>query len=242
MRPRNEAYGTSLMIEKDLPHRFIYLGDVYENGTIEDYANNYDPVFGKFKAITRPIPGNHDWHSRLSGYKNYWPDTKSFYSKEYGGWKLFFIDTNIPMAPGTPQYEWAKTRASEWTKPVIVFHHHHLYSAGGHGDQPQVAPLMDLFSDRLCLGVSGHTHNMQLFRQFKNYRQIVVGCGGREHYPVNESDARLEFSSTDYGALRMDLSPGRCDLGFFRYDGTLLYSLTVGTAPMRKKRFPLWLP
>lgn len=228
MEPRKEAHGISKIIESDNNiHRFLYLGDVYENGTPQDFAERYDPVFGKFKSITRPIPGNHDWNSKLHGYKEYWPDKPPFYSKEYGGWKLFFIDTNLSMKPNSPQYEWAKSRSREWKKPVIICHHHHLYSAGGHGDQRQVRPIIDLFKDRLCIGLSGHTHNMQLFKTFGSYTQVVVGCGGRELYPVNMDDGRLAWGSNSYGALRMDLSPGRAGLAFVQHDGAILYQTVI---------------
>jgi hypothetical protein len=224
MKPRDEAFGIAKQIDADKTiHRFLYLGDVYENGTVEDYAQRYEPVFGKFKYMTRPIPGNHDWHSKLAGYKSYWKDTPPFYWKDYGGWKVLFLDSNLSVQPGSPQYEYVKARAPQWKGPVIVCHHHHLYCAGGHGDQPQMKPILDLFNAHYCVGLSGHTHNMQLFKTFKNYTQIVVGCGGREMYPVNQGDGRLAWSSNDFGALRMDLSPDKLALAFVRHNGEVLH-------------------
>ncbi|MEJ2240238.1 MAG: metallophosphoesterase family protein [Gemmatimonadales bacterium] len=38
------------------------LGDnVYERGTEENFAKCYDPTWGRHKAVTRPVPGNHDY-------------------------------------------------------------------------------------------------------------------------------------------------------------------------------------
>ena len=48
----------------------LTLGDnVYQYGTAEEFAECYDPTWGKFKERTRPIPGNHDFRPEgASGY------------------------------------------------------------------------------------------------------------------------------------------------------------------------------
>ena len=38
------------------------LGDnAYEDGTAADFRECYDPSWGKYKARTKPAPGNHDY-------------------------------------------------------------------------------------------------------------------------------------------------------------------------------------
>jgi len=52
--------------------RLIYLGDVYEDGTAQQFTTNYAPTYGRFAGRTAPTPGNHDWRNHESGYDPYW--------------------------------------------------------------------------------------------------------------------------------------------------------------------------
>jgi hypothetical protein len=57
----------------DQPHdRVLYLGDVYENGTAEEFTRNYQTTYGRLARVTAPTPGNHDWSNEDSGYAPYW--------------------------------------------------------------------------------------------------------------------------------------------------------------------------
>jgi hypothetical protein len=43
--------------------------NAYQSGTASEFADYYDPTWGREKAITRPIPGNHDYLTPgASGY------------------------------------------------------------------------------------------------------------------------------------------------------------------------------
>ena len=55
------------------PTRVLALGDnQYEGGTLADFMASYDPTWGRFKSITRPVPGNHEYGSRNAiGYFDY---------------------------------------------------------------------------------------------------------------------------------------------------------------------------
>lgn len=59
------------MIERQRPDRLLYLGDVYERGTHEEWDEHYEPAFGRFASITAPTPGNHEWYLRDEGYRPY---------------------------------------------------------------------------------------------------------------------------------------------------------------------------
>src|SRR4051794_11822843 len=46
--------------------------NVYESGTAEEFAQCYDPIWGRFKSRTRPSPGNHDYATgNAVAYFNY---------------------------------------------------------------------------------------------------------------------------------------------------------------------------
>ena len=48
----------------DIGGTVLTLGDnAYEDGTPAEFADCYDPSWGRYKDRTRPSPGNHDYHS-----------------------------------------------------------------------------------------------------------------------------------------------------------------------------------
>src|SRR5687768_5169814 len=52
------------------------VGDnVYPDGTPDEFAECYDPTWGRHKERTRPAPGNHDYHTPgAAGYFAYFGD------------------------------------------------------------------------------------------------------------------------------------------------------------------------
>ena len=55
--------------------------------------------------------------------------------------------------------------------------------------------------------------------------QFVSGAGGRELYPVDETDERLEFSDDErFGGMRLELRPGTARYEFVADDGSVLDS------------------
>src|SRR6201999_3646518 len=60
------------LIGREPPARLLFLGDLTNGGTAAEYASLYEPSYGRFKAITSPTIGNHDWRERVEGYDAYW--------------------------------------------------------------------------------------------------------------------------------------------------------------------------
>lgn len=79
----------------------LLLGDnQYPDGTPADFAQYFDPTWGRFKALIRPAPGNHDYHTNgAAGYFGYFGSsagdpTKGYYSYDLGAWHLVALNTN----------------------------------------------------------------------------------------------------------------------------------------------------
>lgn len=211
------------MIANSNPSLFLYLGDVYDSGTIEEYEY-YNHAFGKLKSITHAIPGNHDHCSNLQGYRNYWGHARPYYSFEFCGWKFFCLDSLLECHPNSSQYLWVERQSLHWNGPVTLCFHEHLFSAGGHGDLDHVGDIIQLFSNRTCIGLSGHTHNMQRFKPVSRYTQFVVGSGGQTLYPLNYTDDRLAWAGEFHGALKLVYSPEILYHEFVGIDGKVLDS------------------
>ena len=77
------ADGVSNLIASWDPNLFLYLGDVYEKGTQSEFYNWYgtsSTFFGRFRSITDPIVGNHEYTSSASaaGYFDYWDNIPNY--------------------------------------------------------------------------------------------------------------------------------------------------------------------
>ncbi len=57
----------------NIPGTVFTLGDnAYPDGTAAQFEDCYDPTWGRHKERTRPIPGNHDYHTKgASAYLDY---------------------------------------------------------------------------------------------------------------------------------------------------------------------------
>lgn len=216
--------------------RFLYLGDVYGpglegpargDGNAEDYRDRYAPLYGALAGRTAPTPGNHEWPQRGDGYEPYWRRVigkapPAYYAFRLGGWTVLSLNSQAPHDAGSEQVRWLARQVARPGTCRLAFWHRPLFSTGRHGDQPDVAPLFHALRGHAVLVVAGHDHNMQRFRPVGGITQVVSGAGGHDRYDVRR-ESRLVFGDdADYGALRIDLRPGRARLRFVAADGRVL--------------------
>jgi acid phosphatase type 7 len=229
----HEAKRLAAQIAKDRPKRVIYLGDVYEHGTADDFRARFATVYGALAARMEPTPGNHDWPAHATGYDPYWRNVKQrrvphHYAFSLGGWRLLSLNSETPG--DSAQLAFARRElARAKGNCVIAFWHRPRIDAGLHRDEaPAVDPLWRVVKGRAALVLSGHDHNLQRFRPIGGTEQLVVGAGGRERYNVDEGDSRLAWSDDRVdGALRMRLAPGIARLSFVAASGEVLDRTTV---------------
>ena len=219
------------LVARGKPDRFLYLGDVYEEGTKDEYKENYDPVFGRIKRVTAPTPGNHEWPKRDEGYHPYWRsvtgrDIPDYYKFTIAGWEILSLNSSTSFDDGSPQIRWLRSNLPGNGTCRLAFWHRPRYGFGDHGHQPELAPLWNALRNRAALVVNGHEHNMQRFHRRDGITELVAGAGGRGIYRIKpEERAKLAFANdTDFGALRLRLRPGRADYRFVAVDGRTLDS------------------
>ena len=218
------------------PDRFLYLGDVYGpavlsllrgDGTADDYRERYAPLYGALARRTAPTPGNHEWPRRGEGYEPYWRAVTgrtppAWYGFRVAGWTLLSLNSQAPHGPGSAQLRWLAHRVARPGSCRLAFMHRPRFSAGRHPDDPGLDALFGALRGHAALLVTGHDHNMQRFRPIGGITEIVAGAGGHSHYELH-ADARLAFADDrDYGALRIDLRPGRARLRFVSVGGQVL--------------------
>jgi hypothetical protein len=85
---------TADLVESLAPDAVAVLGDAQdERGRLEAYQQAYDPTWGRFKAITHPVPGNHDYmaapkRKAAAGYFAYFGSVAGDPSRGYYRWRL----------------------------------------------------------------------------------------------------------------------------------------------------------
>jgi len=226
------AREVAALVARDRPDGILYLGDVYEQGTPEEFEENFADVYGDLVGMMWPTPGNHEWPSREVGYDRFWERVRGtrlpyYYAREAGGWQL--LSVNSEDAGDGEQLAWLREQAAAGGDCRLMFMHRPRFTAGLHEDeQDEVAGLWDAVRGSAALVVSAHDHNLQRFEPVDGTVQYVSGAGGDERYEVDEEDPRLAFGEDDaFGALRIELRPGRADLTFVAADGTPLDRSTV---------------
>ena len=211
--------------------RVLALGDMqYPSASLAEFQTFYDPTWGRVIDKTDPIPGNHEYLTPdASGYFDYFgaragPRGLGYYSFDLGSWHLIALNSNIPVAEGTPQNNWLEQDlAADTSVCTLAFMHHPRFSSSG-SFRSRTAPLwQDLYGDRTDVVLAGHSHNYERFAQqtprgvasARGIRQFVVGTGGINLKPAKAPAANSEvFQSHTFGVLRLTLHPTSYDWQF----------------------------
>jgi len=218
---------------------FFYLGDVYETGSAADFANYYDPVYGGYKAKTRPTPGNHEWGARATGYDAYWGPAYSsphYYSFDSGGWHIISLNSEESSAVGSAQRAWLEADIAEHPGTcTLAFWHKPRYAVASRtpsgsplGGDSSTAGLWDPLEGSASVALTAHLHNYQRLDPIDGITSIMVGTGGKgaQHHtftqppPASNPDSAY-LNDTDFGALKLVLDHRRADFSFVDLAGTV---------------------
>jgi hypothetical protein len=218
------------------------LGDtVYESGTPQQFADCYDPTWGRHKRRTRPAVGNHEYlTSGAAGYFGYFgaaagDPAKGYYSYDLGSWHVVVLNSNCTpvggCGAGSPQETWLRQDlAAHPTKCTLAYWHHPLFNFGEHGNDLNVQALWQaLYEAGAEIVLSGHDHNYQRWTpqtpsgtqdDARGIREFVVGTGGKNHYALGAPPPNVEASNDEtFGILQLTLHPDSYDWQFLPIAG-----------------------
>jgi hypothetical protein len=216
------------------------LGDnAYPNGAETDYATYYAPTWGRHKARTRPVPGNHEYNTPgAAGYFGYFgaaagdPST-GYYSYDLGGWHIIALNSNLAANAGSPQEQWLRADlAGSQARCTLAYWHHPRFSSGTtHGNSILMRDLWQaLYEYDAELVLSGHEHNYERFAPqtpdgaadpSKGIREFVAGTGSNSAYPFGapKANSEVRFNSGP-GVLKLTLYPDRYEWQFIPVSGS----------------------
>ncbi|HEY1598076.1 MAG TPA: LamG-like jellyroll fold domain-containing protein [Pirellulales bacterium] len=188
------------------PNFLLHCGDVVDDGFAKNQwlKDLFEPCSTLMAQIpTFPVIGNHEKDSHW--YYDYFslPKPEYYYTFRYGNAQFFMIDSNRPLDPGSPQYEWLeKELASSKAAWKFTCHHHPCFSSdendyGDHVKGPpghtffygdrnarKVVPLYEKYG--VDIAFNGHIHLYErtwpIFEMAINQRQgvryLTSGGGG----------------------------------------------------------------
>jgi acid phosphatase type 7 len=192
--------------------------NAYSTGSTTEYTNCYDPTWGRHKARTKPIPGNHEYGTAgAAGYFQYFNNIPSYYAYNLGAWRIYALNSQIDVSAASAEVAWLQADlAANPSQCVLAYWHEPRWSSGSaHGSNSAMQTLWQiLYNAGAELVVNGHEHNYERFAEMnasgaavtQGLREIVVGTGGASHYafgtPLSTSQVR---NSSTYGVLKLTL-------------------------------------
>ena len=220
------------------------LGDTaYPSGSYEDFADCYEPTWGRHKNRTRPAIGSHEYDT--PGAVPYWEyfgesageAGKGWYSYDIGSWHVVVLNGRCAEVggchEGSEQYEWlradleanpARCTAAYWDTP--------RYSSGErHGDDLTFVPFWQvLYEHGAEFVMGGNDHHYERFAPQTPYgdldlsdgiRQFVVGTGGRFLRPLSDTPSANSETRDNltFGVLRVGLLEDSYEWEFVPVEG-----------------------
>jgi acid phosphatase type 7 len=227
----NEA-ATALLLDAIAGTVFTTGDNVYPIGAAAEYANCYEPTWGRHKARTRPSAGNHDYGiAGAPHYYNYFgasagPAGLGYYSYELGDWHIVVLNSNIARGAGSVQEQWLRNDLAANTKPcTLAYWHHPLFNSGAsHGNDPSQAALFKaLYEHHADVIVNGHEHIYERFAPQNvngqadpnGPRVFIVGTGGVPFYGIGTVQPNSEVrNNTTHGVIKFTLKANSYDWQF----------------------------
>lgn len=223
------------------PQYVLTLGDQqYDDGDLSDFEGSYSRTWGRFQSITKPVPGNHEYHSSdASGYFDYFGSqttSPGYYAFDVGRWRIYALNSNCSDIDCDQEAAWLDRdmAAHPQTCTAIAMHHPRYSSDSQHGDSTEVQRFWEIaIEHRADLALAGHAHDYERFRAMDADGNVtaagvvsfVVGTGGKSLY---DSDGPREGSVLFYnhraGVLALKLGDDRYGWAFKDVDGKVVDS------------------
>jgi hypothetical protein len=165
------------------------LGDnQYNCGGASTWAQSYDPSWGQQKAITHPVPGNHEYLTSggtdcstapdAKGYFQYFGSaagdpTKGYYSYDLGSWHIIAMNSECGYVAslgscqlGSPEETWLRNDlAAHSAAPCTMayWHRPRYVSTTSGGDSSFSQFWKDLYAAHADVILTGHAHWYERF-------------------------------------------------------------------------------
>ncbi len=220
--PKYQDEATAALIDS-VPGVVFTTGDnAYPDGRVADFGC-YASSWGRFKNRTRPVPGNHDYHTAngaeyfsafgpLAG-----PAGRGYYSYDAATWHIIALNSEIDT---TEQLIWLRADLAAHPYPcVLAYWHRPLFTSGAvHRGSKKVRPYfaaLDRAGAEIVL--NGHSHQYERFfaqtaagvPSERGIVEFVVGTGGATLHRFGKTQPNSAVrDDSNHGVLELRLYPG----------------------------------
>jgi len=223
------------------PTAVLALGDQqYGNGSLATYRQHYARTWGRFRAVTKPVPGD---EKDLSGYYSYFAaqtQPPGYYAFDVGSWRVYALNDNCTRIDCDAELAWLdQDMAANPRDCSAIMLHTPLYGSGiDHGGHPAVVrPFWRVaLAHGTDLALAGHLHQYERFPPMglwgradpRGMASFIAGTGGASMRPLTESRAAHseEFDNSTAGVLSLRLQKGRFS---WRYRNVDQYNIDAGS-------------
>lgn len=225
--------------------------NAYPNGRAQDYANCYEPAWGRHKHRTWAQLGNHEYDTGTADPTwDYFGDRagprgKGYYSFDLGDWHVVVLNDNadfVPFKAGSEQDLWlqADLAASTAKCTIAIFHQPMVMSSDdGFTYRSSRKILWDrLYAAGAEIVLNGHQHFYERFTPMTpaqvrddatGIRQFIVGTGGdSSKEPTVDIHPMSEVRSDNFGVLKLALYPDRYEWEFLGIPGSTFTDTGTG--------------
>jgi hypothetical protein len=206
----------------------LALGDnQYYCGGYKAFMQSYDLSWGRVKAITHPVVGNHEYltfngldctsaNEGAIGYFQYFGSaagdpTKAYYSFDIGAWHLIALNSNCGdiggCGPTSPEGRWLEEDLTAHSNLcTLAYWHIPLFSSGDHASPNSHAIWQTLYKHNVDVVLNAHDHIYERFApqtpdgkldSILGIREFIVGSGGANHSPLESIAPNSEVRNTD---------------------------------------------
>ncbi len=210
--------------------------NAYPNGTAQDFAQCYDPAWGRHKPRTYAVPGNHDYiQPGAAPYYEYFGERAGspgigYYSFTLGAWHIITLNSEVATGAASPQVAWLRNDlAANHPACTAVIWHKPLYSSGPNGDNPFMREIWRVLYDaNVDVIINGHDHDYERMApqdpdgrrdSARGIRQFIAGTGGAQLYEFAAAHANTEVWFSVWGVLQFTLRANDYDWRFIPIAG-----------------------
>jgi len=211
------ANGLAQSIALSGPDLFLYLGDIYQDGTFTENLNHYGQnsmdggsgsLWGQMGRITQPTMGDHEAPNRAA-WRDYFHGRPVYTSFRFAN--VLFLDlasAGEPMGVGSAQYNWVQsilTSTTDPPPPCIVAYFQNPALAKSTIKSKFLAMWTLLTDNGGDLVLNGNIHTMIQYKPLNDQLQLpspgqatmvqlISGAGGHSMGGAFTGDSRVEWS------------------------------------------------
>jgi hypothetical protein len=226
---------TAALVQSLQPTAVLTLGDnAYPSGSADDFRKYYDPSWGKFKSITHPAVGNHEYETPgASAYLDYF-GVRPYYSYDVCGWHLYSLNRELSGSEREAELSWLHDDlAAHRGQPMLAVWHEPRWTSGTrHGSDEGAADLWDaVVAGGVKVVLNGHEHSYERTDEMDaqgrtstgGTREFIVGEGGSADLSDFGHDlpATQKHISGAHGVLALTLRPDGYDWRLMQVGGTV---------------------